>query len=148
MGSSFLASELSAALLRAQFERFPEIQAARKNAWNFYHSELEHDETQERVRRPIVPAEATHNAHLYYVLLQSHEQRNRVLKTMRDQGIMSTFHYIPLHSAPGAAGKSRFVGDMLRTNTLSERLLRLPLWADITVADTQRVLEALRGALR
>jgi dTDP-4-amino-4,6-dideoxygalactose transaminase len=83
---------------------------------------------------------------MYYILLDSLEQRGEVIAAMKAQGVSCVFHYVPLHSAPYGVKHSRHVGDMTHTNTLSDRLLRLPLWVGLE-DEQDRVLRALREAL-
>lgn len=127
-GASYLPSEITAAVLRAQLERAEDIIGDRLKTWNYYHSAFEAAEKAGLLRRPVVPAECTHNGHIYYVLLPSNAARNEMLEIMKAQGVVGTFHYIPLHSSPAGMKFGRVHGDMSVTDTLPDRLLRLPLW--------------------
>jgi len=128
VGSSYLPGEVIAAFLWAQMEEADSITARRLALWDRYHAALAPLEAASKLRRPIVPEQCEHNAHMYYVLLDSLDQRTRVMAAMKERGIHTVFHYVPLHSAPAGRAHSRAGGDMRHTDELSERLLRLPLW--------------------
>jgi dTDP-4-amino-4,6-dideoxygalactose transaminase len=146
IGSSYLPGEVIAAFLWAQMEEADNITARRLALWDNYHAALAPLEAEGRLRRPLLPADCTHNAHMYYILLDSLEQRTKVIADMKRQGISCVFHYVPLHSAPYGLKHSRQHGDMRHTDGLSERLLRLPLWVGLE-DQQERVLRALREAL-
>jgi dTDP-4-amino-4,6-dideoxygalactose transaminase len=128
IGSSYLPSELVAAFLWAQMEHAESLTQRRLAIWNQYHFAFEDLEAAGVVRRPIVPAHCRHNAHMYYLLLPSLDARQRLLRELRDEGIMSVFHYVPLHSSPAGRQYGRSSGDLTVTDSVSDRLLRLPLW--------------------
>ncbi|HTL46547.1 MAG TPA: dTDP-4-amino-4,6-dideoxygalactose transaminase [Verrucomicrobiae bacterium] len=144
MGSCYAASEVTAAFLWGQLEIVEEIIRKRMAVWNAYHEALQALEAQERLRRPVIPAACRHNAHVYYVLMRSAEERTRVLKKMRDEGVAAAFHYVPLHSSPAGRRFGRASGPLSVTSDAASRLIRLPLWIGV---DAGRVLEALRRAL-
>lgn len=144
VGSSFLPGELIAAFLWAQFENADAITAARQEKWDFYHRMLEPLEQQGILRRPVIPAECRHNAHLYYVLLNDKTDRQNVLGAFKRNETDAVFHYVPLHSSPGGQRYGRAHGDLHLTNTLSERLVRLPLWLGISEDQQQKVIGILR----
>ncbi|MYM30235.1 dTDP-4-amino-4,6-dideoxygalactose transaminase [Duganella sp. CY15W] len=146
IGSSYLPGEVIAAFLWAQMEEADSITARRLALWDKYHEALAPLEAQGRLRRPVVPEGCTHNAHMYYILLDSLEQRTRVLANMKSQGVNCVFHYVPLHSAPYGVKNSRHHGDMQHTNQQSDNLLRLPLWVGLE-EEQERVIRALREAL-
>ncbi len=146
IGSSYLPGEIIAAFLSAQLEEAESITARRREIWNRYHARLESCERAGRIRRPVIPANCRHNAHMYYVLLPSLEQRNRLIGRLRDRGINALFHYVPLHNSPAGRRFARTAGPMDNTDHLSSRLLRLPLWLgmDAEVPDAvAREIEAL-----
>lgn len=143
IGSSYLPGEIIAAFLWAQMEQADEITHRRLEIWNVYHAALEDLERKERIRRPIVPVECRHNAHMYYVLFDSLGTRSRVIDGMTRQGINTVFHYIPLHGAPAAKAHARMHGSMVNTADLSQRLLRLPLWMEMQEQEVKRVVSAL-----
>lgn len=145
IGSSFLPGEVISAFLWAQMEEADSITRQRLSIWQQYHEALAPLEAQGRLRRPIVPADCVHNAHMYYILLDSQEQRAGVITRMKDQGVSAVFHYVPLHSAPAGRKFGRSHGLNSNTDALSERLLRLPLWVGL---ETTKVLDALIQALQ
>lgn len=128
VGSSFLPGELIAAFLWAQMEEAQTITDARLASWGVYHAALESLEASGVLRRPIVPADCSHNAHMYYALLAPEIDRDAVLSALRDADIGSVFHYVPLHSSPAGLRYGRPHGSMKMTDGQSARLIRLPLW--------------------
>lgn len=143
IGSSFLPSEILAAFLAAQLDQAQAITTRRLDMWNRYHEALADAEKAERLRRPIVPENCTHNGHIYYIVLPDNAQRNETMLALREVGIRSTFHYVPLHDAPAGRRYARVAGQMKVTNDLPHRLLRLPLHGTLTDDDQDRVVEAL-----
>lgn len=144
IGSSYLPGELIAAFLFAQLEHAGEITARRRAVWDQYHAALEPLEREGILVRQSHRA----NAHIYSVLLRSLDERTAVSAALRAQGIVAVFHYIPLHSAPAGVRFGRAVGTLPVTNDISARLLRLPLWPDMTPGDVELVVSALAAALR
>lgn len=128
VGSSYLPGELIAAFLWAQMEAADEITAKRLNIWNKYHASFVDLEQRGLVRRPIVPDNATHNAHMYYLLLNDLATRTRFIEFLKEKKISSVFHYVPLHSAPAGLRFGKFNEALAITDTTSEKLVRLPLW--------------------
>jgi len=148
VGSSFLPSELIAAFLWAQLEQAQEITRARLQLWDAYHQAISGLEQEGLLRRPIVPAECGHNAHMYYVLLAPHVDRDAVLTHLKAQGIHSVFHYVPLHSSPGGQRYARTSGNLPVTDEASGRLVRLPLWVGLGQEDILRIVDTLASAIR
>jgi dTDP-4-amino-4,6-dideoxygalactose transaminase len=147
IGSSFLPGELTAAFLWAQFEQAQPITSARLKIWELYHSAFAGMERQGVLRRPIVPDGCQHNGHMYYLLLAPHLDRGTVLAKLKARSINAIFHYVPLHSSPAGKKYGRPHGTLSRTDTLSKRLIRVPLWVGITEDQQARVVEALAGAI-
>ena len=131
IGSSYLPSELIAAFLWAQMEEADAITQRRLNIWNTYHQWFASLEDQGKIRRPVIPTDCKHNAHMYYLLLPDLEQRTAFIEALKLQGIGAVFHYIPLHDSPMGKKHGRTSGDLKNTQELSERLVRLPLWLGI-----------------
>jgi dTDP-4-amino-4,6-dideoxygalactose transaminase len=146
LGSSFLPSELSAAFLLAQLEAAEVITAVRLDIWQRYHAALEPLERAEQLVRPHIPNEASHNAHMYYVVLPSAQARNEVIWQLREQGIEAFFHYVPLHSSPAGQRYGRPARALPVTERAGARLLRLPLWQGMT-GEPEWVAAALKEAL-
>jgi dTDP-4-amino-4,6-dideoxygalactose transaminase len=146
VGSSFLPGELIAAFLSAQLEEADRITQERLGSWQRYHELLEPLESKGILRRPIVPGDCQHNAHMYYVLLAPGIDRQKVLDEFKRNDISSVFHYVPLHSSPAGKRYGRTYGALDVTNRQSERLVRLPLWVGCTEQQQMRVVDVLREA--
>ena len=143
VGSSYFPSEIIAAFLAAQIEDADAITRERLAVWNRYHDAFAALESRGVLRRPIIPAHCTHNAHMYYVLLADLETRTRFIAAMKAKDIHPVFHYVPLHSAPAGLRYGRAAGNLPTTDAAGERLVRLPLWlADM---DQQRVIDAVEA---
>jgi dTDP-4-amino-4,6-dideoxygalactose transaminase len=147
IGSSYLPSEIVAAFLWAQLESIDAIAEARMAIWKSYDERLEPLEADGLLRRPIIPDGCAHNAHMYYVLAGSPSARDDALAAMHSAGIKAIFHYVPLHSSPGGTRYGRCHGTLARTDDLSARLIRLPLFNQMTVDDVRRVCDQLEVAL-
>jgi dTDP-4-amino-4,6-dideoxygalactose transaminase len=147
LGSSFLTSEINAAFLWAQFEAADEILTRRLAIWERYHEALAELERHGRLRRPIVPDGCGHNAHMYYLLLEDRRCRDDLIESLRRLSIQAVFHYIPLHSSPAGLRYGRASGTLAVTDGASERLVRLPLWVEMSDADVDRVAAAVYDAL-
>lgn len=146
LGSSYLPSEITAALLLAQLGKLDQINQSRLTTWNRYHAELADLEAAGLLRRPIVPEGCIHNGHLYYVLLPTAEERDAALRAMVGEGIKAQFHYVPLHLSPAGRTYGRAHGDLPVTCDLAARLLRLPLWYGMG-NETDTVIATLRRTL-
>jgi dTDP-4-amino-4,6-dideoxygalactose transaminase len=147
IGSSFLPSEVTAAILLAQLEGLHALNERRLRMWNEYHAGFETLERAGVARRPVVPAHCVHNGHLYYLLMQDEQSRDRLIRELAEQGIVAPFHYIPLHSSPAGRRYGRDTSDLAVTMDVSSRLIRLPLYADITRAEVNRVIDSVTAAL-
>ena len=147
VGSSFLPGELIAAFLWAQLEDADRITCERLASWQRYHGLLAPLESRGLLRRPIVPSDCRQNGHMYYVLLNSEIDREKVLAEFRGLGIGAVFHYVPLHSSPAGRRYGRVHGEMIVTDIQSARLVRLPLWVGLTSEQQHRVVEALKHAV-
>ena len=144
IGSSYLPSDLLAAFLYAQLEAKAHIQGARQRIWECYYRELNEWACQNGVRLPQVPAYSDSSYHMFYLLLPSLESRQALIAHLRNRDILSVFHYLPLHlSAMGQkfGGKP---GDCPVTESVSDRLLRLPFYNDLDEAAQERVISAVR----
>jgi dTDP-4-amino-4,6-dideoxygalactose transaminase len=142
IGSSYLPGELIAAFLWAQMEEADAITRRRLAIWNRYHDGFAAAEREGPVRRPIVPADCTHNAHMYYLLLPDLAKRTQFMKALKACGIDTVFHYVPLHSAPAGQRVGRASGSCDVTNASSDRLARLPLWVEMDDAMVDSVIAA------
>lgn len=147
IGSSYLPSELNAAFLWAQMEEAEAITRRRVALWQRYHEAFEELEKAGYVRRPVIPADCTFNAHIYYLLLPGLEHRQRFIAALREAGILAVFHYVPLHDSPAGVSYGRAGSSMDVTNDVSARLVRLPLWIGLE-AEQDHVIECCRRAIR
>ena len=116
--------------------------------WGEYRDALIGFEREGLVHLPVVPDDCEHNAHMFYVLFRDVEQRRQAIEFLEQQDVTAVFHYVPLHSSPAGLRFGRAPGDMTVTDSASDRLLRLPLYYDMTAADTQRVIDALVAFVR
>ncbi|WP_392891445.1 dTDP-4-amino-4,6-dideoxygalactose transaminase [Pseudomonas migulae] len=148
VGSSFLPGELTAAFLWAQLEQASMITDLRLTAWSFYHDSLETLEGEGLIRRPIVPKECGHNAHMYYILLHPDIDRQAVIESLKSHSISAVFHYVPLHSSPGGLKYGRAHGSMDVTNDVASRIIRLPLWVNISNEQQSRVVQVLSDSIK
>ena len=131
IGSSYLPGEIIAAFLSAQCEQAEEIKARRLSIWDQYHNWAKKWELAGAVQRPTIPSDCEQNAHMYYVLLRNLEERSAFIDHMNAKGVMTVFHYVPLHSSPAGLQYGRYVGDMHHTLAAGDRLVRLPLWLGV-----------------
>jgi dTDP-4-amino-4,6-dideoxygalactose transaminase len=133
IGSSYLPGEVIAAFLCAQMEEADLITAKRLAVWSFYHRALAPLEMAGKLRRPVIPEECGHNAHMYYIILSNMAARARVIAQMKEAGILAVFHYIPLHTSPYGKKHGRVHSELPITRMASDCLLRLPLWLGVEV---------------
>jgi dTDP-4-amino-4,6-dideoxygalactose transaminase len=143
LGSSYIPSELVAAFLRAQLDDAEAITADRRAIWQRYHAAFADLEARDvGARRPVVPTHCGHNGHLYYLLLPDRVRRDAMIAALRSRGIGAPFHYVPLHSSEGGQRFGRACGPLGLTDSLSERLIRLPMWSGMR-DETERVIDAV-----
>jgi dTDP-4-amino-4,6-dideoxygalactose transaminase len=141
VGSSYLPSEILAAFLVAQLEQAHTIQQRRHAAWSRYRTELTAWAELHGIGLPFVPPEADHPAHMFYLLMPSLEQRQRFIAHMWQQQIVTPFHYVPLHTSIMGRKLGYGEGDCPVTEDVSDRLVRLPLYASISPEDQSKVIE-------
>jgi dTDP-4-amino-4,6-dideoxygalactose transaminase len=146
-GSSYLPGELIAAFLYAQLEEAEKIIAARLQVWDYYHQLLEPLEKSGKLRRPIIPPTCQHNGHMYYIILNNLQIRTSLISYLKEQGMSSVFHYVPLHSSPAGQHYGRVYGDMNNTNHVSDCLLRLPLFPELGLSQIETVVMAIDSFL-
>jgi len=143
VGSSYAPSELTAAFLYGQLQRQDVIQAARMKLWRTYHQALADLEQAGCLIRPHCPEHCSHNAHIYYLLTANLTERQALIEYLAQCGIGAAFHYIPLHSSPMGQRLGYRRGQLPVTEEMSERLVRLPLYYELTEAEVLRVVEAV-----
>lgn len=127
-GSSYLPSELNAAFLWGQLQKSEEIFDNRMSIWNTYYEDLKPLKEKGKIGLPFVPDGCMHNAHMFYIKTANLDERTRLIQFLKEQGIISVFHYVPLHSSPAGKKYGVFSGNDTYTTSESERLLRLPLY--------------------
>lgn len=147
-GASFLPGEIMAAFLYAQFEEVNSIRNRRIEIWNTYHEAFEELENEGKIRRPIIPAHVNHNAHIYYLLLPDLNSRTIFIDKLQQNNVQAIFHYVPLHSSPAGKRYGRYHGDLSITQNVSDRLVRLPLWIEMSSAEIEQVISATYDALK
>ena len=128
IGTSAVPSEMTSAYLLGQLEKAEEITLSRRKAWDMYYEGFADLEARGIARRPVVNNSIYNNAHMFYLLLETNELRNKLIRELRDRGISAPFHYIPLHSAPAGLKLGRATGDMAVTDKVSSTLIRMPMW--------------------
>ena len=143
IGSSFLPGEITAAFLWAQMQETTKITQKRLNSWIRYHELLAPLEKAGKLRRPIVPNGCEHNAHMYYILLNSLERRDQTLEKLERKGVNAVFHYVPLHTSPAGKKYSRLSEQALVTQNVSEQILRLPLFIGLTARQQSMIANLL-----
>ncbi len=147
IGSSYLPSDILAAYLYSQLEHLDEIQHKRLMIHKAYTDTLRSYEKEGLLRLPVIPGYAKHNAHLYYILFNDGMTRDRVMGRLKDRGIQAMFHYIPLHSSPMGLKMGYREEDLPVTEDVSRRLLRLPVYAGMTLEELQYVRSSLKDVI-
>jgi len=143
VGSSYLSSDLLAAFLFAQLEQREAIQAKRKRIWEYYHAHLADWAARHHVRTPVVPDYCEQAYHMYYLLLPSLATRTRLIAHLRARGILAVFHYLPLNVSEMGRRYDGHTGQCPVTEALSDTLLRLPFFNELTEAEQATVVAAL-----
>lgn len=143
-GDSYLPSELNAAYLWAQLEVADEINDNRLATWNAYYDAFKPLEEKGYIELPTIPVGCVHNAHMFYIKLKDLEARTDFIEALKKDGVNCVFHYIPLHSAPAGHKFGRFDGEDEYTTKESERLVRLPLYYNLTLEDREHVIDSVK----
>ncbi|EFX92798.1 TDP-4-oxo-6-deoxy-D-glucose transaminase [Actinobacillus ureae] len=143
IGSSFLMSDLQAAYLAAQLEAAEQINQRRLSIWQQYFEAFSPFAAEQRIQLPQVPAECQHNAHMFYLKFKDLTERSAFIEWMKQKDILAVFHYIPLHSSPAGRQFGIFCGEDQYTSTESDRLVRLPLFYNMSEAELRLVIEAV-----
>lgn len=142
-GSSYLPSDIIAAYLYSVLEISKKIQLKRVSVWQRYYEEFEKLELQGVIRRPIIPEYCTNNGHMFYLLLNDLKTRTKFINYLKEKGVCAPFHYIPLHSAPAGEKYCKTFSTMDVTNKISDTLVRLPMYYDITDEDLEKVIKTI-----
>jgi dTDP-4-amino-4,6-dideoxygalactose transaminase len=146
-GSNYLMSELSAAFLWGQLEQADAVTAKRRALWSRYFAGFAELEARGLARRPVVPEDYEHNGHIFYLLLDDRAERDALIVALAAAGIQAVFHYIPLHSSPAGRRFGRACGDLSATDSVAERIVRLPLSPALGETGADRVIDAVYAAL-
>ena len=141
-GSSYLPSELNAAYLYAQLEEADHINSVRLERWNQYYTGLEI--LKGKIDLPHIPENCQHNGHMFYIKTKDLGERSELIRYLKEKEIMAVFHYIPLHSAPAGKKYGRFYGEDKYTTKESERLVRLPMYYEITPDQVAEVVDVIK----
>lgn len=144
-GSSYLPSDMNAAYLYAQLEMADEINDARLSCWNRYYENLSPLAEAGHIELPTVPEGCVHNAHMFYIKAADLSVRTELITYLKERDVYSVFHYIPLHSAPAGIKFGRFHGEDKYTTRESERLLRLPMFYGLTLAQVDYICEQVKS---
>jgi dTDP-4-amino-4,6-dideoxygalactose transaminase len=143
IGSSYLPSDMLAAFLLAQLEVWPDIQAKRRRVWEYYHENLQEWALTHSVRLPVVPQHCEQPYHMYYLIMPSLSLRQAMIAHLKSKGILSVFHYVPLHSSHMGRALGGHEGQCPVTEHISDRLLRLPFYNDLTEQEQADVVGAI-----
>lgn len=143
-GSSYLPSELNAAYLYGQLKDYEIIQNNRMNIWNRYYNELKETIENNGDKMPFVPKDCIHNAHIFYFKTKNLEERTKLIDFLKQNEIKATFHYIPLHSSPAGNMFGIFNGKDEYTTSESEKLIRLPLYYNLSEDDQTKVINCIK----
>ena len=141
-GSSFLPSELTSAFLFAQLEQLEQIQNRRLELWQNYQDQLV--DLEERIGLPVIPDYATNNAHMYYILCGSIEERSALIAHLKENNIKAVFHYLSLHKSPFY--QDRHDGrDLAYSDYYTQHILRLPLYYELSDTEQQHVIDCIKA---
>jgi len=144
IGSSYLPSDLLAAVLYAQLQARDRIQSRRRRIWNYYHDNLADWSSEQGVSGPYVPDHCDQSYHMYYLVLPSLATRQAFIAHLKERGIMSVFHYLPLHLSPMGERFGGRAGECPVTESVADRLVRLPFYNSLDESDQARVVSAVR----
>ncbi len=145
LGSSYLPSDMLAAFLYAQLEAREQIQGKRRQIWEYYYNHLQYWSQEHDIRLPIVPRHCEQAYHMFYLLMPSLSKRQALMAHLKVHGIASVFHYLPLHLSDMGRRFGGKEGDCPVTEDVSDRLLRLPFYNDLTEADQARIVTSIHG---
>jgi len=148
VGSSYVPSEICSAFLYAQLEMMDEITEVRRRSYDYYQHQLGPLEDEGLLRMPHIPPDCQSNHHLFYIILPHQAARDALINHLQRHQILAVFHYVPLHCSPMGQTYGYREGDLPVTEDMSRRLLRLPLYHEITVDEQARVVDQIRRHLR
>jgi dTDP-4-amino-4,6-dideoxygalactose transaminase len=142
IGSSFLPSDIIAAFLYAQLENMKDIQQRRKNIWDLYYKELAPLEEKGKIKRPVIPPYASNNAHMFFIICRSLEERTRLIEHLKSNSIYAVFHYLSLHKSPFYSQRHDGRG-LPHSDEYSDRLLRLPFYYELSDAQIKKIVQCV-----
>jgi len=143
IGSSYLPSEINAAFLFAQLESAEEINSYRLDCWNTYYKKLRPLEDAGKIRLPYIGDDVAHNAHMFYLKTANLDERTRLIDFLKQKGVHTVFHYVPLHSSSAGLEYGQMIGEDKYTTKESERLVRLPLYYNIMLSELNIVVDSI-----
>ena len=143
-GSSFLPSEVIAAFLWAQLENMELIQNRRKAIWEQYHEGLKDLEEKGLVRLPEIPVYATNNAHMFYLVCRSLEERTALIKCLKENGVLSVFHYLSLHLSDYYTANNTEIPNLPECDHYADCLVRLPMYYELSMEETANISSLIR----
>ena len=143
-GSSYLPSELNCAYLYPQLKKADEINDIRLSLWNYYANNLKDLEEKGKIEIQYLPEYSKHNAHMFYIKTKNLEERTELIKYLKENGIQAVFHYIPLHTSPAGKKFGVFHGEDKYTTIESEKLVRLPMYYELTRKDQDEVISKIK----
>jgi dTDP-4-amino-4,6-dideoxygalactose transaminase len=144
VGSSYLPSDILAAILYAQLEAREQVQAARRRIWEYYHAQLKQWAGEQGIGVPVVPEGCQQPYHMYYLLMPTLELRQALIARLKARNILSVFHYLPLHLSDMGKRFGGRPGDCPVTESVSDRLVRLPFYNSLSEAEQGSIVEALQ----
>jgi len=144
IGSSYLPSDIIAGFLYAQLNNSYAITQKRLDLWEDYNVFFNQYENAGIIKRPFIPNECRHNAHMYYVLFNSFDERSEFISYLKDNDIMSVFHYIPLHSSPAGKKYCKTLSSMNITNKISDTLVRMPLYYELSKDNLSKIFACIQ----
>lgn len=144
LGSSYLPSELNAAFLYAQIEQADLININRLKSWALYFEKLEALSLQGKIKLPFVPGKCNHNAHMFYIKCLNLKQRTDLIDFLKEKGVVTAFHYVPLHSTEAGLKYGEFKGEDQFTTIESEKLLRLPMYYGLNEKEIEYICESIK----
>lgn len=142
IGSSFLPSEITAAFLWAQLEQLKNIQEQRVSHWYYYHKHLNAWATKNQIKQPELPIYSSNNAHMYYLVCHSEEQRTALIAHLKENGVQAVFHYISLHSSPFYSTKHDD-RPLLNSDYYTRHLVRLPMFYELSLIELEFIIELI-----
>lgn len=143
-GSSYLPSDMNAAYLYSQFEAADQINRVRVERWNQYYRLLKPLQDAGKITLPVVPEGCEHNGHMFYIKAKDLAERTELIQFMKEKDILTVFHYVPLHSAPAGLKFGRFHGEDRYTTAESERLVRLPMFYQLTEEQVDYIADKVK----